>query len=157
MDRVERCLAQIGAIKDVAAGDAVPYVARSRMGRLTLSIASLVAEEAGLAVPDLPGPIHLPDKASEDLLEIAERCNRLLELARHISQPSEPLAERWTRGWRELLEEVGSIEERLLLTPEQSVSLRMPDTSPNPFDGPSPPALSSRPSTVRAQRCLTGC
>ena len=115
MDRVERCLAQIGAIKDVAAGDAVPYVARSRMGRLTLSIARLVAEEAGLAVPDLPGPLHLPDKASDDLLEIAERCNRLLELARHISQPSEPLAERWTRGWRELLEEVGSIEERLLL------------------------------------------
>ena len=37
-----------------------------------------------------------------------------LELARHISQPSEPLAERWTRGWQELLEEIGSIEERLL-------------------------------------------
>ena len=115
MDRVERCLAQIGAIRDVAAGDAVPYVARSRVGRLTLSIASAVAEEAGLAVPDLPGPIRLPDETPEDLLEIADRCNRLLELARHISQPSEPLAERWTRGWQELLEEVGSIEKRLLL------------------------------------------
>lgn len=115
MDRVERCLAQIGAIKDVAAGDAAPYVARSRIGRFTLSIASLVAEESGLAVPDLPGPIHLPDKASEDLIEIAERCNRLLELARHISQPSEPLEDRWTRGWRELLEEIDWIEERLLL------------------------------------------
>ena len=115
MDRVERCLAQIGAIRDVAAGDAVPYVARSRVGRFTLSIASLLAEEAGLPVPDLPGPIRLPDETSQDLLEIADRCNRLLELARHISQPSEPLAERWTRGWRELLEEVGSIEERLLL------------------------------------------
>ncbi len=115
MNRVERCLAQIDALKDVAAGDAMPYVARSRVGRLTLSIASLVAEESGLAVPDLPRPIRLSNEASEELLEIAERCNRLLELARHISQPSEPLADRWTRGWRELLEEVGSIEERLLL------------------------------------------
>ena len=34
------------------------------------------------------------------------------------------------------------------------MSLRMPDTSLNPFDGPSPPALSSRPSTVREQRCV---
>lgn len=115
MDRIDRCLSQIAAIKDVAAGDAVPYVARSRMGRLTLSIVSLIAEEAGLPAPDLPRPIHLPDQAPTELVEIANRCNRLIELANHISQPSEPLAERWTRGWRELLQEIDSIEERLVL------------------------------------------
>ena len=116
MNQIDRCLSQIAAIKDVAAGGAVPYVARSRMGRLTLSIASLVAEEAGLLAPDLPRPIRLQDQAPPELVEIANRCNRLIELAKHISQPSEPLAERWTRGWQELLREVDSIEQRLLFS-----------------------------------------
>jgi hypothetical protein len=113
MSRTNRCLSQIAAIRDVAAGQAPPYVARSRIGRLALSVAVLVAEEGGLPAPDLPRQIRVPADASAHLRDLAERCNRLSQLARHIAQPSEPLDDRWRRGWHELLGEIGRLEERL--------------------------------------------
>ena len=45
---------------------------------------------------------------------MAEHCNSLMELGRHIMQPSEPLAERWTRGWEKLLLELALLESELL-------------------------------------------
>lgn len=113
MTRIDRCLAEIRAIREVAEGHATPYVARSRIGRLVLSTAVLVAEEAGLPHPDLPGSIQLPAGASEQLSDLARRCSRLADISRHIAQPSEPLAERWERGWHQLLEEVDLLEEEL--------------------------------------------
>ena len=113
MNRIDRCLSQIADIKDVAAGHAPSYVARSRIGRLALSIAVLVAEEAALPAPDLPRPFRVPDEGPTELRELAERCNHLIQLAVHITQPSEPLDARWTRGWRELLCEIDQLEERL--------------------------------------------
>lgn len=113
MSRIDRCLSQIAAIRDVAAGQAPPYVARSRIGRLALSVAVLVAEEGGLPAPDLPRQIRVPAGASLRLHDLAQRCNRLSQLAQHIAQPSEPLDDRWRRGWHELLGEIGGLEERL--------------------------------------------
>lgn len=113
MNGIERCLAEIQAIRDVAEGRATPYVARSRIGRLALSTAILVAKQAGLSPPDLPGAIQLPADASEQLSELARRCSRLAEIARHIAQPSEPLADRWERGWDQLLQEVDLLEQQL--------------------------------------------
>ncbi|MBI4527732.1 MAG: hypothetical protein HY695_28380 [Deltaproteobacteria bacterium] len=110
---VERCLAEIRAIREIAEEQAVPYVARSRIGRLVLSTAVLVAEEAGLPPPDLPGPIQLPEDASGQLSDLAARCIRLADISRHITQPSEPLADRWERGWHQLLEEINGLEEQL--------------------------------------------
>lgn len=113
MNRIDRCLSQIAAIKDVAAGQAPPYVARSRIGRLALSVAVLVAQEAALPAPDLPQPIRVPAEASAQLRNLAGRCNRLTELARHVAQPSEPLDSRWRRGWHQLLGEIERLEEQL--------------------------------------------
>jgi hypothetical protein len=80
---------------------------------LALSIAGLVAREAGLPEPDLPRPIFVPVEASPRLRELAARCNYLTQLARHVAQPSEPLDERWRRGWHELLGEIGDLEQQL--------------------------------------------
>jgi hypothetical protein len=113
VNRIDLCLTQIASIRDVATGQAPPYVARSRIGRLALSIAQLVAREAGLSEPDLPRLISVPVEAPARLRDLAARCNRLVELAKHIAQPSEPLDERWRRGWNELLGEVGALEQQL--------------------------------------------
>ena len=113
MSRIDRCLSQIRAIRDVAAGLEAPYVARSRIGRLAMSTVALVAEEAGLPAPERPGPIRLLDGTSEKLSELAARLDRLREITRHIAQPSEPLDNRWKRGWDELLQELQILEELL--------------------------------------------
>ena len=113
MNRIDRCLSQIAAIKDVAAGQAPPYVARSRIGRLALSVAALVAQEAALPAPDLPRLIRVPAEAPAQLHDLAARCNRLTQLARHVAQPSEPLDSRWRRGWHQLLGEIDRLEQQL--------------------------------------------
>lgn len=110
MNSIDRCLVEIRAIRDVAEGHATPYVARSRIGRLALSTAVLVAEEAGLPRPDLPGPIQLPEGVSEEISDLAHQCGRIVEIARHVGQPSEPLANRWERAWHQLLEELDQLE-----------------------------------------------
>jgi len=128
--RIDKCLSQIAAIRDVAAGQAPPYVARSRIGRLALSVSVLVAEEAGISVPDLPRPIRVPAEACAQLCNLAAQCNRLSQLARHIAQPSEPLDDRWRRGWQQLLRELDGLDETLqkMQTPAPS-NARTPSAS----------------------------
>lgn len=114
MTRIERCLSQIQAIRSVETGVEPPYVARSRIGRLTMSTADLVAQAAGIPAPALPGPIQLRDDVSGKIRALASCCNRIVELARHIAQPSEPLDQRWKRGWKDLLQELQTLERHLL-------------------------------------------
>jgi hypothetical protein len=139
VNRIDRCLSQVAAIRAVAAGQAPPYVARSRIGRLALSVAALVAQEAGLSAPDLPRPIRVPAGAPAQLRDLAERCNRLSQLARHVAQPSEPLDDRWRRGWHQLLGEVSGLEEQLQ-------SMRGP--VPSQVQTPSGPARDLTPGDV---------
>jgi hypothetical protein len=40
-------------------------------------------------------------------------CNRILDVAKTITQPSEPLDERWRSGWANLLTELDELETRL--------------------------------------------
>jgi len=110
MGSIDRCLDQVQALRTVAAGAEPAYVARSRLGRLILSVVSLAAERSQLPVPALPGPIHVPGDAATGLTDLAASCNRLVELARHLSQPSEPLDMRWRRGWSELIQELEALE-----------------------------------------------
>ena len=84
MAAVERCIAEILAIREVSEGQTAPYVARSRIGRLVLSLAVLLAEEAGLPNPDLPGFIKLPESASPWLSDLARQCNRLADISRQF-------------------------------------------------------------------------
>ncbi len=114
MTRIERCLSEIQAIRNVGTGVEPAYVARSRIGRLTISTAVLVAEAAGSPAPALPGPIQPGDGVSGKIRALASSCNRITKLARHIAQPSEPLDQRWKRGWKELLQELQTLEGHLL-------------------------------------------
>ena len=109
MDRIARCLSQIEAIRDVAAGDVPPYVARSRIGRLASSVAALAAELGGL--PELPVDERFaaPGNSSQ-FKALASSVKRLRDASRHVAQPSEPLEVRWRRAWAELLEELSILE-----------------------------------------------
>lgn len=113
MDRINRCLSQIEAIRRVADGDEPAYVARSRIGRLATSIASFTAERLGVVYQGLPCRIEAPSDASKDNADLAQCCNRLREISRHVAQPSEPLGSRWRRDWRNLQDELSNLEKCL--------------------------------------------
>lgn len=113
MSSVDRCLKQIRAVRDVAAGSDPAYVARSRIGRLCDSTVSLVAGDLGIKGHQRPGVIAMAEIKSRNVAEVAESCNRIFSLSQHIRQPSEPLDERWKRGWEDLMIELDVLEERL--------------------------------------------
>jgi hypothetical protein len=110
MTGIDRCLAQIDAVRSVALGVEPAYVARSRIGRLTLSTAALVAQEVGDPIPVVPADIQFSDTTPVRLRAVAACCDRICELARHLAQPSEPLEIRWKRGWHELLAHLKDLE-----------------------------------------------
>lgn len=106
----EHCLREIAKIRDVAQGVDAAYVARSRIGRLTLALTRIVAKKAGMSIPDRPGPIVVPNEAPHTVRELANICNALLETSRVLCQPSEPLENRWREGWSSLLDQLNALE-----------------------------------------------
>lgn len=110
MNRSARCLTQIQAIRDVADGEDPPYVARSRIGRLATSVVALASEVSGVDMPSLPQLIEIPSHMPKEVRALVNSSNRLHELARHVSQPSEALDWRWRRAWEQLLEELVVLE-----------------------------------------------
>ena len=118
MSDIARCLQQIEKVKRVAAGVEVAYVARSRLGRLILTATRLVCGVAGIAPPDRPGPMLEPNRLNEELQFLVIACNRLNETAKTITQPSEPLDERWRSGWSTLLSDMAEVEQCLLAMSE---------------------------------------
>ncbi len=113
MNRIDLCLSHIQAVRSVANGQEPPYVARSRIGRLAESAASLAAEYLGAAERVLPGKIEVPQDSPRPIKALTQCCNRILDLARHTAQPSEPLDHRWKRAWTDLLRELEVLEESL--------------------------------------------
>lgn len=110
MDSAARCLSQIQAIRNVAVGDAPPYVARSRIGRLATSAGSLAAEAGKVSAPCARGRVEVPANETTKSMALVNSVNRLRDLARHVAQPSEPLDGRWQRAWGELLEQLSRLE-----------------------------------------------
>ena len=110
MINIEHCLQEVAKIRDVAQGVDAAYVARSRIGRLTLALAQIVAKKARMSIPDRPGPIVVSDEASQTVRELANICNNLLEISRVLCQPSEPLDNRWREGWSALLDQLNVLE-----------------------------------------------
>lgn len=114
MRDLEVCLAQIGEIRAVAAGEQTAYVARSRIERLVLNVARLVCVAIGYSAPDKPGFIRLTAGVDGHTAAVVRSCNRLYEISRFISQPSEPLDERWPTTWSEMMGELDRLESALL-------------------------------------------
>jgi hypothetical protein len=113
MRALDVCLRQINEVKKVASGAELAYVARSRVARLILNTARFAAGRAGVAVPDRPTRLEAPAAASPSGRGVIACCNRILDVAKTITQPSEPLDERWRSGWANLLTELDELETRL--------------------------------------------
>ena len=113
MNDIDNCLRHIAKVKRVARGEDAAYVARSRLGRLALSVAAIVAGTVGLPAPDRPGVLSVPDDANGDVRSLVTLCNRLSDTAKTLVQPSEPLDERWKDGWAALLRDLDLLEQRL--------------------------------------------
>ncbi len=65
--------------------------------------------------PDTPVRLAVPDTADDELHLLASICNRINETAKTITQPSEPLDERWREGWTSLLTELDRLERQLIV------------------------------------------
>lgn len=106
MKELAICLRQIQKIRQVASGDALPYVARSRIGRLITGLGTMTAQ-----VDDHSGR------------ELVHHSKQVQSIAKTICQPSEPLDSRWRAGWSELLTELDQLELALMAaTHERSVN-----------------------------------
>jgi hypothetical protein len=95
MDRLEELLE---AVHTAAADPDGAYVLRSRVRRLVLACTRGVAEQEGLERPMAPGPFvsRVRDPSSA---RICRACNLLYSRTESLCQPSEPLDDRWRRGW----------------------------------------------------------
>lgn len=120
MINIEYFLKEVTKIRNVSKGVDAAYVVRSRIGRLILTLAQIVAKEAHLSIPDRPGPIIVSDQAPQSVQELANVCNNLVEISRVLCQPSEPLDKRWKEGWTALLDQLDVLE--LVLRKMRSVT-----------------------------------
>lgn len=93
MKNDDRILLQIRRIREVVAGEALPYVGRSRIGRLVFVLNKLAA-----------------DGRYDEITVVGKRIQNV---AKTICQPSEPLDSRWQHGWSELLSELDHLESLL--------------------------------------------
>ena len=99
MSTKEACVKQIDDAINSIIGVEAAYVARTRLRRLLLSCERMIAHRYSLPEPVLPGHFEAPAQASEDVQIIVKYCNRLAEQAHILSQPSEPLDDRWKSNW----------------------------------------------------------
>lgn len=114
MSTIPNCLVHIRKIKRVAFGEDSPYVARSRLGRLTLSLSKILADAIGISAPDRPSLLPIPDVADDKLALLINLCNKITDNAKTLSQPSEPLDKRWRDGWLTLLDDLKELEVHLM-------------------------------------------
>ena len=110
MATVAKCLSEVQAVRDVACGAEVAYVARSRVARLGLSVARLVSELGDCRPPERPGKLPVPNELDGVMPELIGLGNTVQDIAEFIRQPSEPLDGRWTAMWGELERHLDSLE-----------------------------------------------
>lgn len=108
--KVDRCLSQIQSTRKALAGLDPPYVARSRIGRLCTSVASLVTSVFDTRCQDMPSQIAVSKNMPSNVLELVNCSNRIFHISRHISQPSEALDAEWRRDYKELIDELATLE-----------------------------------------------
>lgn len=99
MKEIDICLRQVQKIRQVAAGEALPYVARSRIGRLIAGLNAITGQ--------------LEEHRAK---RFEYHSNQVQSISKTICQPSEPLDNRWRAGWSELLRELDELESALTST-----------------------------------------
>jgi len=109
----EDCRRDLASVIEAAVSPEAAYLARTRLKRLILSCGRVIARENGVIEPALPGPFQAPPGSPLVTHQIAELCSRLSESAEILCQPSEPLDDRWCKGWGEVHNELKLLD-RLL-------------------------------------------
>lgn len=102
MTDVERCLAQIDAVRDAASDPEMAYLLRTRLRRALLTCARTAADLAGADRPELPRDIGKDSYVGVQPVELSMLAAQILSASSHLCQPSEALDVRWESGWREL-------------------------------------------------------
>ncbi|MDA2930654.1 hypothetical protein MYX84_12035 [Acidobacteria bacterium AH-259-O06] len=113
MDSLMRCLKDIEKIRRVVSGADVAYVARSRISRLILNVSRMAAQRVGAPVPQRLAVRDLPAEGDSSSETVHDACMRLLDVSKSITQPSEPLDDRWRHGWAALMKELDNLERQL--------------------------------------------
>jgi hypothetical protein len=112
MDTLEHCRRQVDQVKEASVSTEAAYLARTRLKRTVLSCSRMISRRYGLPEPELPSSLSVPPDSSRRVRKIAGCCNRLVESAGILCQPSEPLDSRWKTGWdgvRKDLDELDSL------------------------------------------------
>lgn len=110
LKKIDRCLSQIQSVQKALAGLDAPYVARSRIGRLCISVSTLVTSMLGNRNKDMPSRIELSNSMPDNVVDLVNCCNRIFHISRHISQPSEALDAEWRQDYGELVGELATLE-----------------------------------------------
>lgn len=113
MTSTELCRVRIQQVRALAADPEVAYAARTRLHRAILACTRLVAKKAGLPEPLFPVRYLVPTGTPSELQRICDITNQLLDRTKSICQPSEPLDDRWSQGWSEILSRLDELEQSL--------------------------------------------
>ena len=116
MDQLGECQRRIDQALKLLGERDLAYAARSRLQRAVLACTRYAAREAGDPEPMFPGRHALSPSSPEKLREICEVANRLLDRTQAICQPSEPLDDRWTQGWVEVITGLERLRQLLRVT-----------------------------------------
>lgn len=112
MSSIEACIAQLDAVRDAAADPRAAYVIRSRLERLLLSSARLLAEMNDRAAPNMPRRLTALAEA-DGSRRLADACNEVHDLTASICRPSESLDVRWEEGWLRIASALDRLEGEL--------------------------------------------
>jgi len=113
MSHVDLCVTRIQQVRVLTSDPELAYAARTRLHRAILACTRLVARRAGLLEPRYPGRCDIPADAPSELRRICEITNRLIDRSQSMCQPSEPLDERWSHGWSEIVAQLDELERNL--------------------------------------------
>jgi hypothetical protein len=102
MQRTAQLLAQISAVEETMGAPESAYLFRTRLQRLTLACARVVARERGIPEPVLPGRFEIGPQSSARERELANCLNTITEVTELLGRPSEPFDDRWERHRLEL-------------------------------------------------------
>ena len=119
MKEIDNCLWQVAKVRAVARREEVAYVARSRLGRLVLALVRLASKISDVPILDRPTAPSVSKDTPAEVRALMEECNSLIDTTRTLVQPSEPLDERWQRGWSELMDNLDKIEQKLQIIRSQ--------------------------------------
>ena len=72
------CFKQIERLRAVAKEEEPAYAARSRLGRLVVTTARVIATRLSMPLPHVPQQITIPAGAPTELRSLADHTNRLL-------------------------------------------------------------------------------